>query len=279
MPGEASTRTIAFYGKGGIGKTTVASNISALFARRGDRVLQIGCDPKHDSCHKLVDRRAVRTVMDMLMLRRGAPLTKDDIIMQGRCGVHCIETGGPEPGVGCAGRGITKMFETLRDTDVLSGAYDTVIFDVLGDIVCGGFAAPLRSGMAKEVYIVLSGEIMAMYAANNLCRAVERYARNGVSLGGLVANLRGVPNELSLLERFADAVGTRLLHPIPRSETVQRAELASRTVIEFAPDSDAARRYEALFEQISRDSAGRAAPRPMDDSAFEDFIAAKTGHD
>jgi len=267
-------RVIAFYGKGGIGKTTVASCMSVLFARGGRRVLQLGCDPKHDSCYKLVPRGEVRTVMGALQTVRDRPLRKEDIIMPGHSSVHCIETGGPEPGVGCAGRGITKTFETLGEMKALDGAYDVVVCDVLGDIVCGGFAAPLRSGFANEVYIVLSGEVMAMYAANNICRAVLKYSRNGVALGGLVANLREVPNELEALEKFAATIGVRLLHPIPRDAAIQTAERASQTVLTFAPDSDAARNYETLFREIERlRPEDLVVPKPLDDAGFESFIS------
>ncbi len=272
MDPETIMRVIAFYGKGGIGKTTVASSMSELFAESGKRVLQIGCDPKHDSCYKLVPRGSVRTVMGVLQ-ERSMPLASD-IIMPGVAGVHCIETGGPEPGVGCAGRGITKMFETLRELGLPGDRYDVVVCDVLGDIVCGGFAVPMRSGFANEIYIVLSGEVMAMYAANNICRAVVKYSRSGVRLGGLVANLRAVPREEETLLRFADSVGARLLHPIPRDETVQLAERVSRTVISHAPESEAARHYRMLFDEITaRAPSVFAEPKPMSDEEFDEFVA------
>jgi nitrogenase iron protein NifH len=176
--------------------------------------------------------------------------------------------------VGCAGRGITKTFETLQEMGLPGNEYDVVVCDVLGDIVCGGFAVPMRSGFAKEIYIVLSGEVMAMYAANNICRAVVKYSRNGISLGGLVANLRDVPDEVVTLRRFADAVGARLLNPIPRDETIQLAERASQTVITFAPESDAAKNYKLLFGEIEKTGPSDCViPKPLDDEAFEKFVS------
>jgi nitrogenase iron protein NifH len=266
-------RTLAFYGKGGIGKTTVASNVSVLFAREGRRVLQVGCDPKHDSSYKLVGRDQVRTVMGMLQTQGRQSLTYDQIVMHGRMGVDCVETGGPDPGVGCAGRGITRMFEVLAEAKVLESGYDTVIYDVLGDVVCGGFAAPLRRGFAREVYVVASGEVMALYAANNICRAIATHARNGVALAGLVANLRGSAGELKALQGFASRLGSRLLHPIAQHQLVQEAERHSKTVIEHAPDSIVARDYESLFQQVlATTPSDCCVPSPLGDSEFEQFV-------
>ncbi len=268
-------RSIAFYGKGGIGKTSVASCMSILFASAGRRVLHIGCDPKHDSCYKLVPDQPMRTVMGTLMqLGSDEHLPIKDLIMVGFKGVHCIEAGGPEPGVGCAGRGITKTMEMLSLYGLPGKAYDVVVCDVLGDVVCGGFAAPMRIGFAKEIYIVVSGEVMAMYAANNICRAVVSNRRNGIALGGLVANLRNLPHEIEILERFASTLGTRLLHPIPMDESVQIAERSSLTVLTFAPLSDAARHYEALFDEIERTTPEDCViPTPLEYDVFRKFIA------
>ncbi len=266
-------RSIAIYGKGGIGKTTVASMLSVLFARDGHRVLQIGCDPKHDSSYKLVERSRVRTVMDILRADPRATLEASDLVMPGRFDVDCIETGGPEPGVGCAGRAITKMFEILDEANVLDGRYDVVIYDVLGDVVCGGFAAPLRRGYAKEVYIVLSGEIMAMYAANNICRAIVNNRRRGTALGGLIGNLRGVPEEERLLKALAHALEAPLLPSIPRDNLIQEAERRSRTLLEHAPTSPSMARYDELYRAISTISeADLRIPSPLDDADFNRLI-------
>ena len=269
-----STRSIAFYGKGGIGKTTIAANLSAALAGGGQRVLHVGCDPKHDSCYQLVDRREVRTVMDALQAADGNPLTREQLVMRGRVGVDCIETGGPEAGVGCAGRGITKMFEVLSEVRLVFADYATVVFAVLGDVVCGGFAAPMRLGHAREVYIVVSGEVMAMWAANNIARAVVRYQRSGVALGGLIANLRNVPGELDTLARFSDALGAPLLPPIPRDDTNSLAERVAKTVMEHAPESAAADAYRRLFARIAQTTpATCVTPTPMDDNGFEAFLS------
>lgn len=268
-------RTLAVYGKGGIGKSTVASTLAVLFARSGGRVLLVGCDPKHDSSYKVVERRLVRTVMGVLLAKGDEAVTRDDILLRSRvAGLTCIETGGPEPGVGCAGRGITRMFELLAELGLPGEDFDIVIYDVLGDVVCGGFAAPIRSGHAREVFIVLSGEVMALYAANNICRAVQNHRRSGVRIGGLVANLRGAPDELLVLDRFARKIGVPLLPAIPRDPLILEAEAASRTVIEHAPEAPVAARYQALFEAVATSApASLPAPTPLDDDGFERFVA------
>lgn len=273
-------RTFAIYGKGGIGKSTVASNLSVSFAQAGMRVLQIGCDPKHDSCHKLVRRQDVRTVMSVLRDKGDHDVRIEDIVLKGRFGVDCVETGGPEPGVGCAGRGITRMFEILELTGVLRRGYDIVIYDVLGDVVCGGFAAPIRAGYAQEILIVASGEVMALYAANNICRAAGRFRRAGAVVAGVVGNLRGLPHETEMLARYATKVSLRLFSPIARDTLVQEAERAAQTVSEYAPESPAGRQYHELYQHIhGHDSAmwekdhGRC--QPMDDDTFEDFVSAR----
>jgi nitrogenase iron protein NifH len=270
-----SMRSIAFYGKGGIGKTTIACCMSILFASDGKRTLHIGCDPKHDSCYKIVPEEKLRTVMGLLQSHPEQYMpSREDAIMIGYKGIHCIESGGPEPGTGCAGRGISKTLEAITSWGILNDSnYDIVICDVLGDVVCGGFAAPLRNGFAKEVYIVVSGEVMAMYAANNICHAVVKSSKKGVMLGGMVANMRDLPRETEILESFASVLGTRLLHPIPRDKDVQRAERASQTALTFAPDSSVVHHYEALFDEITRIEPNDCkVPTPLDYHAFRRFI-------
>jgi nitrogenase iron protein NifH len=272
-------RTLAIYGKGGIGKSTVAATLAVLFAQSGRRVLLIGCDPKHDTSYKVVERSAVRTVMGALQRRRDERVSLDDILMSGRvAGLDCIETGGPEPGVGCAGRGITRMFELIAQLGLPGDKYDVVIYDVLGDVVCGGFAAPIRGGHAREVYIVASGEIMALYAANNICRAVMNNRRTGVRVGGLVANLRNVRNEEQVLATFTSAVNIRLLPRIPRDPLIGQAEAALRTIVEHAPDSDTAACCRSMFAAI--DSGGPddwTEPTPLDDDGFDELVRAIPG--
>jgi nitrogenase iron protein NifH len=272
-------RTLAIYGKGGIGKSTVASALAVLFAQGGHRVLLVGCDPKHDSSYRLVERSRVRTVLGLLHARGDGAVTREDVLVRGRLpGLACIETGGPEPGVGCAGRGITRMFELLAQLGLPGADYDVVIYDVLGDVVCGGFAAPIRAGHAREVYVVASGEVMAMYAANNICRAVDRHRRAGARLGGIIANLRGLPAEQQVIELFARCVGVPLLPSIPRDPLVARAEAAQRTVVEHAPGSAVAGRFRELFGALqAADVEALARPTPLDDDGFEDFVVQTRG--
>ncbi len=269
-------RQLAFYGKGGVGKTTIVANLSVAFALAGKRVLLVGCDPKQDSSRLLVERGTIRTVMGQVQAK-GRVFEAESLVMRGRAGVDCIETGGPEPGVGCAGRGVSKMFEILKEIDLLSG-YDVVMFDVLGDVVCGGFAAPMRIGVAREVYIVASGEIMSLWATNNISRAVVRHNRNGTALAGIIPNLRGLPGEQAALEAFASRLGAPLLPALPRLETIYNAERASAPVLLHAPESDAARAFSSLYEEIERmTEKDRVVPRPLDEGAFEELLSSSFG--
>lgn len=266
-------RAIAFYGKGGSGKTTVATSLSVLLARQGEKVLLLGCDPKHDTAYALVPHNQRATLVEMLQKQGTLGVKTDSFLMKGTAGIDCIEAGGPEPGVGCAGRGITLMFEVLAKHGLMSDAYDWAIFDVLGDVVCGGFAAPIRSGFAREVCIVVSGEVLSLYAANNLCKALVRYQGTGVRLSGLIPNLRGVAGEEEMLARFATLLGTRVFTAIPRDPSVHQAHVQARTVVEEAPDSAAAKALVALKEQLLRTSPEVAVtPTPLSDEAFEQFV-------
>jgi len=274
------SRTLAFYGKGGIGKSTVSSTLAILWAEEGQRVLLVGCDPKHDTSYKVVEDRPVRTVMDLLRHKGDAPVTRSEVLVPARVpGLTCIETGGPEPGVGCAGRGITRMFELLTELGLPGDEFDVVIYDVLGDVVCGGFAAPIRGGHAQEVYVVVSGEVMSLYAANNICRAVNNLKRAGGRLGGLIPNLRGLPAEEKVIAGFSAATGVRLLPAIPRDALIQEAETAARTVMEYAPASAAARYYRDVHAAIrGTDATTLPEPHPLDDDGFEQFIVETRSH-
>ena len=223
---------IAIYGKGGIGKSTVSANISASLAKRGKRVLQLGCDPKHDSTRLLLHGRDCKTVLDYM--REVGPLDYQlaDVVHQGIYSIDCVEAGGPEPGVGCAGRGILSTFELLENLGLDRKDYDFVLYDVLGDVVCGGFAVPLRDQYAEKVYIVTSGEFMSVYAANNILRGLANYSQKGPRAGGLIFNERGFEGELQRVERFAQAVGLPILGEIPRDPIFAACERHGQCVVE-----------------------------------------------
>ncbi len=267
---------IAIYGKGGIGKSVVATALSATFAQAGAKVLHVGCDPKHDSAVRLMDGGAkIRTVLDVLGDEPTANSTAA-VINQGRLGIHCCEAGGPRPGLGCGGRGVARTLEFLDEMEVLeTGGYDTVVFDVLGDVVCGGFAAPLRQRFAEKILIVMSEEPMALYAANNISRAVQVYAQNGVVLAGLIANLRSAGASRDKLERFAARLNTRILAYVPRDELIQEAERKRKTVVEYAPESAPAQVFRKLAADVRAiQTAAVPLPTPMEDDDFYAFMEA-----
>ncbi len=243
-------RQIALYGKGGIGKSTTSANLSAAWAEKGLDILQIGCDPKHDSTRMLMHGRVIPTVLDLLREHQDDhPI--DSIIHAGYGGVRCVEAGGPDPGVGCAGRGIIATFQLLEKLGALKG--DMIVYDVLGDVVCGGFAMPMREGYAEEVYLVTSGELMSLYAANNIAKAISRLStnkRSRVRLGGVIGNGKNMESEAELIREFAEALQSRMIAFIPRSPTVQQAELNRKTVIEYAPASDQATVYRSCADAI-----------------------------
>ncbi len=255
---------IAIYGKGGSGKSTVSAALSVLFARAGKRVLHVGCDPKADSTFTITGGKRIQTLLDLLgqgRLRPGA----DEFVVRGRFGIDCIEAGGPKPGAGCGGRGIARMFELFDDIGLLQQrAYDVVMFDVLGDVVCGGFAAPLRMGFADRAFIVVSEEPLSIYAANNIVHAVDTYSANGVKLGGLILNVSDDLEAVGMVSSFATAIGTTLAGIIPRDKEIQRIERSHKTAAELPESSstlaaivELARRVEASFAQTP------GPPRPL----------------
>ena len=272
-----SPRVLAFYGKGGIGKSTVVSNLSVLFARGGNRVLLFGCDPKSDSCYSLVSG-PVTTVMVRWAEVGETDLRFEDCLMRGAHGVDCVEVGGPIPGSGCGGRGITKALELVGDLAGLAARYDIVLFDVLGDVVSGGFSAPMRARFDNEVYVVTSGEFRSLFAANNICQAVRLHARSGARLGGFIANLRGLDGEAERVDQLAEVVGSHALQHVPHDPAVAAAELAQEPVVVHSPNSPGAVALVELYERISaKDPTDGVVPRPLARADLDEMFLQRTG--
>lgn len=249
-------KKIAIYGKGGIGKSTTVSNVSAALAGAGMTVLQIGCDPKADSTRNLTGGENIPTVLDTLREKGDAELS--DLVFKSSTGVLCVESGGPVPGMGCAGRGIITAFEKLEELNAF-GIYkpDVVLYDVLGDVVCGGFAMPIRGGYADEVCIVTSGEMMSLYAASNISRAVRSFGSRGyASFRGLIFNAKNFKGEDEMVDKAAAELEAPVLYRLPREPLVQQAEAEGRTVVEAFPDSHMAARYLELARLLMEETAG-----------------------
>ena len=255
-------RQVAIYGKGGIGKSTTTQNLTAGLAEMGKKIMIVGCDPKADSTRLVLGGLAQKTVLDTLR-EEGDDIDLDEILKVGYSGIKGVESGGPEPGVGCAGRGIITSINLLEQLGAYTDDLDYVFYDVLGDVVCGGFAMPIREGKAQEIYIVCSGEMMALYAANNIAKGIAKYATSGgVRLGGLICNSRKVDRESELVEAVARRLGTQMIHFVPRDNDVQRAEIHKRTVIDFSPEVPQADEYRALAKKIDENDPF-VIPKPM----------------
>lgn len=268
-------RQIAFYGKGGIGKSTTGSNIAAALAEQGLSVMMIGCDPKADCTRNLTGEVPIPTILDISRdkgierlgldeLVEGKKIELANVIHRGYRGVYCAECGGPRPGFGCAGRGVIVAIDLLKRLNAFEELKpDIVIYDVLGDVVCGGFAMPLRRGLADEVYIVTSADYLALYAANNICRGISEFANKGGSpLGGIIYNVRGMLDEADVVYDFAEQIGSRVIGHIPNAHEIAEAEIDGNTVIEYDPMSDIADLFREFAQKIYNNSQ-TSVPTPL----------------
>lgn len=264
-------RKFCIYGKGGIGKSTIVSNIAAALAETGKTVMVMGCDPKSDSTRNLAGRR-IPTVLDVFRAKGPDEMKLEEIVFEGFNGVYCVESGGPEPGVGCAGRGVITAADMLTRLGAFNDLEpEVVIYDVLGDVVCGGFAMPLRKGLADDVYIVTTCDPMAIYAANNISKGIKRFAdRDEVFLGGIIYNGRSVIAEPSIVDGFAARLGAKVMGNIPMSELIPRSEIQHKTVLEYAPDSEIADMFRELALAIF-DNEDRMIPKPLSDAELDEI--------
>jgi nitrogenase iron protein NifH len=259
---------IVFLGKGGIGKSTITANLGVIYAHARHKVLLVGCDPKHDVSMLLTNRLDVPTIVDQLVdFNR---IDEKRVMLKGRAGIDSIAAGGPEPGVGCAGRGISRMLEFFQESDLFKrNGYDIVLFDLLGDIVCGGFATPLRKGFGEKVFIVCSDELMSLYAANNIARSICTYSVNGVVLGGLIANIKDAGADEQMIANFAKAINTRVLATIHRDQHFRKAEYKRLTLAEHAPDSPTVAKLKTLSRAILKINPGKTPlPKPLSHVEF-----------
>jgi nitrogenase iron protein NifH len=266
-------RQCAIYGKGGIGKSTTTQNLVAGLAELGKKVMIVGCDPKADSTRLILHSKAQTTVMH-LAAEAGTveDLELEDVLSVGYVNIKCVESGGPEPGVGCAGRGVITAINFLEEEGAYEEDLDFVFYDVLGDVVCGGFAMPIRENKAQEIYIVVSGEMMAMYAANNIAKGIVKYANSGsVRLAGLICNSRNTDREDELIIALAERLGTHMIHFVPRDNAVQHAEIRRMTVIEYNPKCKQADEYRTLAQKVI-DNKKLIIPEPLSMDDLEDLL-------
>ncbi len=264
-------RQVAIYGKGGIGKSTTTQNLTAGLGEMGKKIMIVGCDPKADSTRLILGGLAQQTVLDTLR-DEGEDIELELVLKNGFAGIKCVESGGPEPGVGCAGRGIITSIGLLERLGAYEADLDYVFYDVLGDVVCGGFAMPIREGKAQEIYIVASGEMMALYAANNISKGIQKYARTGgVRLGGIICNSRKVDGEAELVSALAKELGSQMIHFVPRDNMVQRAEIHKKTVIDYDVSCNQADEYRALAQKIDSNDMF-VIPSPLKQERLEALL-------
>ncbi|NJO18069.1 MAG: nitrogenase iron protein [Thioploca sp.] len=266
-------RQCAIYGKGGIGKSTTTQNLVAALAEAQKKVMIVGCDPKSDSTRLILHAKTQNTIMH-LAAEAGSveDLELEEVLKVGFGGIKCVESGGPEPGVGCAGRGVITAINFLEEEGAYEEDLEFVFYDVLGDVVCGGFAMPIRENKAQEIYIVVSGEMMAMYAANNIAKGIVKYASSGgVRLAGLICNSRKVDREANLIEALAERLGTQMIHFVPRDNIVQHAEIRRMTVIEYDPNCTQADEYRALAQKIINNRK-LVVPTPITMDELEELL-------
>jgi nitrogenase iron protein NifH len=263
---------IAIYGKGGIGKSTTTSNLTAALSEMGYKVMQFGCDPKSDSTNTLRDGKYIPTVLDTL--REKTSVKAYDVVFEGFNGIYCVEAGGPAPGVGCAGRGIITAVELFKQQKVFEELdLDYVIYDVLGDVVCGGFAVPIREGIAEHVFTVSSSDFMSIYASNNLFKGIHKYSNSGGALlGGVIANSINASYSKEIIDDFVKQTNTQVIEYVPRSVTVTQSELHGKTTIEAAPDSDQAKVYRSLANKIANHTESKV-PAPLEISQLREWAA------
>ena len=269
----AKLRQCAIYGKGGIGKSTTTQNLVAALAESGKKVMIVGCDPKADSTRLILHSKAQTTVMH-LAAEAGSveDLELEDVMSIGFGGIKCVESGGPEPGVGCAGRGVITAINFLEEEGAYDDELDFVFYDVLGDVVCGGFAMPIRENKAQEIYIVCSGEMMAMYAANNIAKGIVKYANSGsVRLAGLICNSRNTDREDELIMALASRLGTTMIHFVPRHNVVQHAEIRRMTCVEYDPTHKQSDEYRALANKINNNT-NFVIPTPIEMEELEELL-------
>jgi len=265
-------KQIAIYGKGGIGKSTTTSNLSAALSKMGFKVMQFGCDPKSDSTNTLRDGTYIPTVLDTL--REKASVDAHDVVFKGFNGIYCVEAGGPAPGVGCAGRGIITAVELFKQQRIFEELdLDYVIYDVLGDVVCGGFAVPIREGIAQHVFTVSSSDFMSVYAANNLFKGIQKYSKSGGALlGGVIANSINAGYSREIIDDFVSQTDTQVVEYVPRSITVTQCELQGKTTIEAAPDSEQAKVYTSLAKKIAEHEESKT-PSPLGVTELQQWAA------